>query len=73
VLLAPPPRAPETHASPPSGCRAAQEPGQTSISLETKVDPGLLSGITVEIGDKYLDFSVATQLKKLQMLLKDGI
>jgi F-type H+-transporting ATPase subunit O len=51
----------------------AQEPGQKKISLSTKVDPALVSGITVEIGDKYLDFSVATQLKKLQTLLKDGI
>ena len=50
-----------------------QEPGQTKISLTTKVDPGLVSGITVEIGDKFLDASVATQLKKLQSLLKDGI
>jgi len=49
------------------------EPGQKKISLSTKVDPALVSGITVEIGDKYLDFSVATQLKKLQTLLKDGI
>ena len=49
-----------------------QEPGST-IALETKVDPGLVSGITVEIGDKFLDYSVATQLKKLQSLLKDGI
>jgi len=49
------------------------EPGQTKISLTTKVDPGLVSGITVEIGDKFLDASVATQLKKLQSLLKDGI
>ena len=50
-----------------------QEPGQTKIDLETKVDPGLVSGITVMIGDKFLDASVATQLKKLQTLLKDGI
>ena len=49
-----------------------QEPGST-IALETKVDPGLVSGITVEIGDKFLDYSVATQLKKLQNLLKDGL
>mmetsp|Transcript_50224 Transcript_50224/g.130745 ORF Transcript_50224/g.130745 Transcript_50224/m.130745 type:complete len:205 (-) Transcript_50224:1664-2278(-) len=49
------------------------EPGQTKIDLTTKVDPGLVSGITVEIGDKFLDASVATQLKKLQGLLKDGI
>ena len=51
----------------------AQEKGQTKISLSTKVDPSLVSGITVEIGDKFLDYSVATQLKKLQSLLKDGI
>ena len=49
------------------------EPGQKKISLSTKVDPALVSGITVEIGDKFLDYSVATQLKKLQSLLKDGI
>jgi len=47
--------------------------GQSKIDLTTKVDPGLVSGITVEIGDKYLDYSVATQLKKLQQLLKDGM
>ena len=50
----------------------SQEKGQTKISLTTKVDPLLVSGITVEIGDKFLDYSVATQLKKLQALLKDG-
>jgi len=49
------------------------EPGQTKIDLSTKVDPSLVSGITVEIGDKFLDASVATQLKKLHTLLKDGI
>ena len=51
----------------------AQDAGQSKISLSTKVDPSLVSGITVEIGDKFLDYSVATQLKKLQSLLKDGM
>ena len=50
-----------------------QDAGQSKISLSTKVNPDLVSGITVEIGDKFLDYSVATQLKKLQALLKDGI
>ena len=49
------------------------EAGQSKISLTTKVDASLVSGITVEIGDKFLDYSVATQLKKLQGLLKDGM
>ena len=48
------------------------EAGQKKINLSTKVDPSLVSGITVEIGDKYLDCSVATQLKKLQSLLESG-
>ena len=50
-----------------------QEEGQTKLSVSSKVDASLVSGITVEIGDKYLDYSVATQLKKLQQLLKDGV
>jgi len=45
----------------------------SKINLSTKVDPGLVSGFTIEIGDKFLDCSVATQLKKLQALLKDGM
>jgi len=49
------------------------EPGQTKINLTTTVDASLISGITVEIGDKFLDASVATQLKKLQGLLKDNL
>lgn len=49
------------------------EEGQTKLSVSSKVDPSLVSGITVEIGDKFLDYSVATQLKKLQQLLKDGV
>ena len=44
-----------------------------NLSITTKVDSALVSGITVEIGDEYLDYSVATQLKKLQQLLKDGM
>jgi F-type H+-transporting ATPase subunit O len=49
------------------------EPGQSKIDLTTKVDPSLVAGITVEIGDKFLDASAASQLKKLQALLKDGV
>lgn len=38
-----------------------------------KVDEALINGITVDLGDKFLDMSVATQLKKLQALLSDGL
>jgi F0F1-type ATP synthase delta subunit len=51
----------------------AQGPGQKSFTLTTKVDAALISGITVEFGDKFMDLSVASQLKKLQALLFDGV
>lgn len=45
------------------------EPGQTKVKVEVKVNPGLIQGITIEIGDKFIDYSVATQLKKIVTLL----
>jgi F-type H+-transporting ATPase subunit O len=44
-----------------------------TIQVTTLVDPGLINGITIELGDKFIDLSTATQLKKLQALLVDGI
>ena len=66
-------RAADAPLVPCGSCLRSQEGGQKKISLTTKVDSSLVSGITIEIGDKFLDYSVATQLKKLQSLLKDGI
>lgn len=39
------------------------------VNVETKLTPGLIRGFTVEVGDKFLDYSLATQLKKLVVLL----
>jgi len=47
--------------------------GSGSVSTEVKVDPGLINGITIEFGDKFLDMSASSQLKKLQQLLSDGL
>jgi len=44
-----------------------------SMTTTVKVDEALINGITIEMGDKFLDLSVATQLKKLQALLADGL
>ena len=52
---------------------ASQEGNQTKMSVTVKVDEALINGITIELGDKFLDYSVATQLKKLQALLSDGL
>merc|ERR1712159_597499 len=47
------------------------EEGQKA-SVTTKVDPALISGVVIEIGDKVLDLSTATQIKKLKGLLVDA-
>jgi len=49
------------------------EGNQTKMITTVKVDPALINGFTIELGDKFLDMSVATQLKKLQALLSDGL
>ena len=43
--------------------------GQT-IQLSTKVDPSLIGGMIVSIGDKYVDMSVATKIKKYSEVIK---
>ena len=43
--------------------------GTKSVSISYKVNPGLVSGITIEMGDKFVDLSAAKQLKKLTLLL----
>ena len=48
---------------------AVLEPGQTKVNIEVKVNPGLIKGVTIEVGDKFIDYSVASQLKKLVVLL----
>lgn len=43
--------------------------GQT-ILLTTKVDPSIIGGMVVSIGDKYVDMSVASKIKKYTDLIQ---
>lgn len=43
-----------------------------SVVLATKVDPAILGGITLRIGDQLIDASVATRLKKMNVRLADA-
>ncbi|XP_034037816.1 ATP synthase subunit O, mitochondrial [Thalassophryne amazonica] len=45
--------------------------GET-IKLETKVDPLILGGMVVSIGDKYVDMSTKTKIQKLTKLIKEA-
>ena len=40
-----------------------------NVSITTAIDPALVAGVTIEVGDRYMDLSAATQLKKLQSLV----
>ena len=43
------------------------------MTIETRIDPSLINGMTIEVGDKYIDLSVSSQLKKLHQLLLGGV
>jgi F-type H+-transporting ATPase subunit delta len=42
------------------------------VVLATKVDPSLIGGFVLTIGDRQIDTSVATSLKKLRKILPKG-
>ncbi len=43
-----------------------------SLVLEQRVDPSIVSGIVIDIGDKHVDMSVSTRVKKLQNLIRNA-
>jgi len=52
--------------------QAFSKKGET-IKLELKVDPSLIGGMIVSIGDKYVDMSVATKIKKYTEIIQDAV
>lgn len=55
--------------------RVRQAVGQSlgkTIDIKVKVDPALIGGMTLTIGDTLIDGSVATQLEKIKEQLKRG-
>lgn len=40
-----------------------------SIQLKAKVDPAIIGGLVVSIGDKYVDMSVSAKIKKYTELI----
>lgn len=44
-----------------------------TIILKTNVDPSILGGMIVSIGDKYVDMSTASKVKKYTDLIKQAV
>ena len=48
------------------------EKGQT-LSLETRVNADILGGLTVQIGDRFMDLSIANKIQKMHGLLSENV
>lgn len=44
-----------------------------TLQLTAKVDPSLMGGMVVSIGDKYVDMSVASKVKKYTELISTAV
>ncbi|XP_071509166.1 ATP synthase subunit O, mitochondrial-like [Diadema antillarum] len=44
-----------------------------SLQLNMNVDPSIIGGMIVEVGDKYVDMSTATKVKTLTNLIKEAV
>lgn len=62
----------ETKAKLETTLKAFLKQGET-ILLTTKLDPTILGGMVVSIGDKYVDMSVATKVKKYSEIIKTAV
>lgn len=47
--------------------------GNETLQLTAKVDPSLIGGMVVSIGDKYVDMSVASKVKKYTDLISAAV
>lgn len=48
------------------------EPGQ-KITAEYRVDPEILGGLTVQIGDQFMDLSLSTKVNRMHKVLSDAL
>lgn len=55
-----------------NGLKKMLNPGQTLV-LEEKIDPSIISGIVIDIGDKHVDMSVLSRVRKLQQIVRDAV
>lgn len=62
----------ETKSQLQTALNAFLKKGET-ILLHTKVDPAIMGGLIVSIGDKYVDMSVASKIKKYTDIIQTAV
>lgn len=55
-----------------AGLKQLLKPGQ-SLALEEMVDPTIIGGVVIDIGDKHVDLSILSRVKKLQQIVRDAV
>lgn len=48
------------------------KPGQT-LKLEQRVDRGIIGGMLVDIGDKHIDLSIRSKIRKMEKVLMESL
>ncbi|XP_044526169.1 LOW QUALITY PROTEIN: ATP synthase subunit O, mitochondrial [Gracilinanus agilis] len=43
------------------------------LKMETKIDPSIMGGMIVRIGEKYVDMSARTKIQKLSRIMKEAV
>ena len=44
----------------------------SKVDLRTEVDPAIIGGLTIQVGDRLLDDSVRGRLERLRVQLRSG-
>ena len=42
-------------------------------STAVQVDPSIIGGIVIDIGDKHIDLSIASRIKKIQQMVLQNV
>ena len=43
------------------------------LSLQESVDPSIIGGVILSMGDKFVDMSILARVKKLQQIVRDAV
>mmetsp|Transcript_31623 Transcript_31623/g.60969 ORF Transcript_31623/g.60969 Transcript_31623/m.60969 type:complete len:219 (+) Transcript_31623:76-732(+) len=55
-----------------AACKATLEAGKT-LKLSQKVDASIIGGLIIDIGDKHMDLSINTKIRKIENLLAEAL